>query len=698
APGPVTDAVLAEAVRSYVELVRQVAQAGGDALALVPTGLPAGAIDAALHDGVLAALPDVAVLPGGRQTSPPTLLRPREAHLLEGELGQDRAAVGQLARFVTDLAWVPRAQRAVALRLGARAVSAADVVDALPLTDAELLDALDPHASDPHVAEACAALPVRLADGRTVRGARGVVVATPRAVSPATGPRQAPDLDAFAPWGLRVAASEAAHPLLLRLGALPDDGATVLATAEVTRALDDLARCLDDAQTLSDLDDDALAVRHAVLDLVRQVAASGEPLGPRVRARLASVPLTADGELLAARDLVLPGSFAHEVFDALPAVDDAEVERWGADALRLLGVRDDLVVHREDDVVAEEDAADADVPLEGWADYLAHLAQELGEDVYVGEVDALADLDAVADDAWPRVLERVAQVPALRAALVDPVDGARSYASWWLRDRFEAPFTRPGASVPFVPPAPVELAGADLPDDVWVAVGAIGTLGQVQGADWEAVLGDLPPIGREVDLGDARRLWRALEGAAHAVRAAHPDVLPEPPERMVALQAGAARVVEAERLAVTAEPMWAQVEPVVPAGSDPDAVADLLDLPVREACAERWSARGGEPAALPAVLATVLATLPDARRVGDPPSGWMRHDAPFPVGPQGKAAGAGRATWWVDPDGTVHACGTLDLASALAQRDGAWAGRHVIAAALLDARVAERLEGESAWD
>ncbi len=40
----------------------------------------------------------------------------------------------------------------------------------------DIYDALAPHASEPGVADALAGLPVPLADGRTVRGPRGLVI------------------------------------------------------------------------------------------------------------------------------------------------------------------------------------------------------------------------------------------------------------------------------------------------------------------------------------------------------------------------------------------------------------------------------------------------------------------------------------------------------------------------------------------
>src|SRR5581483_9178892 len=106
--------------------------------------------------------------------------------------------------------------------LGVRRMSLADVTDALAELgglDAgwwrRLYAALDGADRD-----ALAGLPVPLADGRLVRGPRGLLITDP------TG------LDAL---GLRIVHPEAAHPLLPRLGAV-EAGPRQVLDAPATRA------------------------------------------------------------------------------------------------------------------------------------------------------------------------------------------------------------------------------------------------------------------------------------------------------------------------------------------------------------------------------------------------------------------------------------------------------------------------------
>ena len=113
----------------------------------------------------------------------------------------------------------------------------------------------------------------------------------------------------------------------------------------------------------------------------------------------------------------------------LAPVEVATSERWGAAVLVAAGVRDDLVAVRVTDVVADPDQLDdegngasalAAQSLDGWPEYVAELSRVLGHGVYVPEIVAVADLDAVDGDAWAEVLDRLATQPALRRALLDP--------------------------------------------------------------------------------------------------------------------------------------------------------------------------------------------------------------------------------------------------------------------------------------
>jgi hypothetical protein len=371
-------------------------------------------------------------------------------------------------------------------------------------------------------------------------------------------------------------------------------------------------------------------------------------------------------------------------------------------------VRAGLAVVHLHDVVAEppltfDAGADGgpEATLDGWPDYLEWLAEDLGPGAFVGEAEAVADLDAVADDAWPDVLAYLASDPQARAALLTPVRAAGrqapSYTAWWLRDLFDAPFAVPGADVPFLPPAPALLGdpadAALLDPEVLAAVGAVGDLGGLDAEGWARYLDHLPKAGSVIPMGVALAVWRGLAAAAEHLdgAAAHP------PERVPVLrlprsttgEAGTggggsgpdprvAVVVPADDAAVAAEPMWAQVADVVPApAAVAGALADLLDVDVLEGEAE--IAGGGREVATPP---EVLALLPGA------PATWWEHDD--------LTADGTAVEWWV-VGGVPHASTTAGLARAVAQAAGRWAAHAAVELVLADPDRAAELAADLAW-
>ncbi|GAA1654040.1 sacsin N-terminal ATP-binding-like domain-containing protein [Georgenia ruanii] len=685
AAGPLTDALVARAGELYAELAEAAAEAGEDALALVPTGLPAGQLDAALHGVALAALRAAPLLPevGGGQR-----LSARAAQALAGPLGQDAAVLDALAPMVGGLVHVPPGRHGQARVLGVALRDLADVVDALPAAGPperwrEVYGALGPHAAAHR--EALAGLPVPLADGRTVRGARGVLLPT---ADLARFWAEHPAAAAAFP-GLRVVHPGAAHPALHTLGAVEADAATVLAEEAVRAAVEaaggdlpggdaDLAPATDGG-LVSAADGDLPPAIVAVLDLAQQ----------SVRARpdtalpdwLADLPLPGDaGAWCPAAELVLPGSWAAGVLDALDRLAPAVAARWDAAALRAVGVRADLVVTLVPDVVAEP--AGAEEPVEGWADYLVHLAAVLGPGAYVGDLPAVADLDAVADDAWPALLARLAEDRDARAALlteVRAVSGGRapglrapSYTAWWLREELGAPFVHPRAGararVPFLPDAP---AGLDRLDDaVLAALGAVGDLDELEGPAWEAYVAAWPARGT-VPMPDALALWHGLARAAGSGLELAPEAVP-------VLDGGTARMVPADD-ALVGPPMWAQVGPVLPVpAARVGPVADLLDL---DAAGEVAPMTAG--AVLQPTPPAALAVLPGA------PTEWWECEELHVEGAD--------VEWWA-ADGAAWATTTAGLARALAHAAEAWPARHVVEAALaepdrVDALLAELAGG-----
>ncbi|WP_399552539.1 sacsin N-terminal ATP-binding-like domain-containing protein, partial [uncultured Cellulomonas sp.] len=182
AAGRLADVVLEHAADAYARLAQARADADADPLSLVPTGLAAGTLDATLRDLVVERLARTPLL---RRAAPSTsdLVAPDRAVMLAGGVGTQRTALAALGRRIAGLVVVPSGRQAQARTLGVEERSLADVVEELPVVDdgtwAELYDALEPVADDSQAREALGALPVPLADGRVVRGARGLVVLDP---------------------------------------------------------------------------------------------------------------------------------------------------------------------------------------------------------------------------------------------------------------------------------------------------------------------------------------------------------------------------------------------------------------------------------------------------------------------------------------------------------------------------------------
>ncbi|HEY0214947.1 MAG TPA: hypothetical protein VGC57_00975, partial [Cellulomonas sp.] len=682
------------------------------------------------------------------------LVAPHRAMALAGDEGPLARA---LAPWLSGLVTVSPGGLAAARSLGVEVRDLADVVDELPAAEGlpvarwrALYAALAPVVADPVARESLAGLPVPLADGRVVRGARGLLLPS--------GVEAGDVADATAVlgrWGVRVVHPAAVHDVLERLGAVPADPAVLLAHPGVRQAV------LDQA----DEDDLALAaeVSDAVLTLVRAATADSgaaaddaEPVGPE-RAVLGLLTLrAADGEPTPAHGLVLPGSDAQAMLDprVLAPVDPDEVDRWGAAALVAVGVRAGLVAVRVPDVVASEHGSGAgllgiDDPvadlvadsLDGWEDYLAVLAEHLGEGAGVEEAVAVADLDAVDPDAWPRVLARLAGPGTLRHALLDPVrspDGpgaAPSYTAWWLRQRaglaLDVPFAVAGADLALtrlLPPAPAAVVGLDA--SVQQALGGVDRLSAVPGDAWGRLLRAAAPVGGAVDPAVAGAVWAAWAelaeddsgadaGGAGEDRDIRPgsrtrpgsdpltwsdgrrgpdavsgsdalagvDVLPAlvAPDRVV--------LVHAEDAAVAPSPMWWQrtdVAAMLPArGVAAAAVADLLDLPLATDLADGAVDLGdGDDAG-------ELAPTPDAALLVLPgaPATWVEHETLRVDGVP--------VDWWVEgvgADAVVHAVHLAALARGLAQAAGAWSARHVLELTLTEPARAATLATEQIAD
>ncbi|MEV7779768.1 molecular chaperone Hsp90 [Kitasatospora sp. NPDC088351] len=459
APGPLADFLTERAADCYADLLRA---RGGDlgSLGLVPGPLGQGALDNALRAAVLGRLPGTPFLPHPTPVEEGTpALRPRDATLLEGA---DGSVVEALAPIFPGLLPAGLERRSELRVLNVRRVPLAEVVDQLGGLDREpawwrnLYAALG--AADP---EALGALPVPLADGRTVTGPRRVLLPSEDADWAAYPGYPESLAGALALLDLRLAHPEAAHPLLARLGAATATPAGVLDTPEVRAAV---ARSYELAE--DDLDA-AVDLADSVLALVRAAApAAGEH--PWL-ARLAL--LDDEGEPARAGELILPDSpfaaLARE--DEAGWVDDELLDRWGPEVLTAVGVLADFVLVRAEDVVLDPDdleRLDPTVPADRAAgghptglldeapDGLAEWAEDALEALHADDADtagvppvaaellAVRDLDLVDDDAWPQALAALAR-PPYRDAVVNPVrtllpDGSYTdlppYTAWWLRD------------------------------------------------------------------------------------------------------------------------------------------------------------------------------------------------------------------------------------------------------------------------
>ncbi|WP_149203821.1 ATP-binding protein [Actinotalea subterranea] len=721
APGGLTDALVGHAGRVWVDLLEACRDAGEDPapdpLDLVPTGLPAGALDAALREVVVEASRTAPVLlpvDGG------PAFAARDALVLDGPGADDRAVVEAVGAWVPNLVDLDPRHRTLVGVLRIARTDLADVVHGLPTLEParqRVLYEAFAHA-DAATLEQLATLPVPLVDGRTVRGARGLVLVD------ADVPADV--LRTLAAWGLRIVDPGAAHPVLERLGATRAGVAGLLRHPVVRQQVLDA----DPDEPDDELPGDE-PVAEVVLGLVGAALDAGVHLDPAPW--WGELLLRADdGDMAPARGLVRPGSDAAHWFDpdVLPEVAADLVERWGP-ALDVVGVRSGLTVVRLGAPAAsartgahpgagagpeatgpgerlEEDDELLTEALPGWDGYVALLEDAGVEDVTELELLAVADLDAVRPERWVDVLVALASGDARRALLqrVRPPDARRapgglpSYTAWWLRERsglgLGRPFlaeaseratdgSRPGPDtserpahgsgraaradaqvgvVALLGPPPAVLAGLD--DAVLRALGGVTSVDALPAADWPAVLDVLPPVGRPVDAVTATQVWRGL------VRVAD-EGLELDVDRLPAIVDGAPTMVAAEDVAV-GSPMWAQLASVGPVVVVPDGaeagVADAFDL---ELASERTSGpsvdHGADDARVVTTPAVVRAAVPGV------PERWVEHEDLRVDGQE--------VEWWVDASGEVHAATTAGLARGLAHVAG-WSHRHLIGALLTD--------------
>ncbi|MEQ4208431.1 hypothetical protein [Actinopolymorpha sp. B9G3] len=721
AEGPLTDRLVEEAARAYADLAHTRAEAGESVIHLVPVGLPAGRLDGAIREAILRRLPDTPLL---RTVEDHTLIRARDAVVVEGA---DDEVVRALAPLMAGLVAERRGDRAAHDALGVRRLSLADIVEELSGVAAahppewwrDFYAALGSTVADPVRREALGALSVPLADGRIVRGARGLLL--PDEALGLDTHRTAADgglsddaLGLLASSGLRLvhpqAATGTAAGVLERLGAQRAGPRVLLEDGAVQAAVHDAA------------ESDDPTVAEGVLALVAAATSAGE-LSPGELPWLGELLLSdAGGHLAAANALVLPGSEAEAVLDPeeFTPVAAELLDRWGPDVLEAVGVARTLGVVTASDVhldVLPDELAELD-DIDAWAGETLEAASSAGDDrgpgegggpaaARIDEVVAVRDLDFVRDDAWPRTLRLLAGERATRRALTEQVrvhavarpdraaTPALSYTAWWLRRHvridgvpltdFADPDADPAVAALLTPPPGWV---AELDTGVRRALGLVGRIADLDPTGIHTLLDRLSDPSLEVSATTMLALWAQFADLAPPTD----DARPTPPRQVRVLTdpatgASGTRVVDSSAAVVVDGPMWMQRTDlggqVVAPGAAAERLADLLDLPLASEAAAGAVDDDDERAER---------EVPEAARILVPgvPTRWWEHDDLRVDGQE--------VDWWVDEGGAAHAATGEGLARALAHAAARWDQRHALTVILLEPdRLAELLT-ESAYD
>ena len=755
APGPLTDFLIERASDAYAALLPALTPppaTGPGLLDLVPGPVGRGELDTRLASAIVARLPSVPFLPavdggnaavggpavdniagdemagdgmaagsgagdGGAATAlglsasgPTGRVRPRDAMLL----GTSAARLPEwLAPVLPNLVAGPARHPAWAV-LGVRRMPLAELADLLASLDREpawwrgLYAALADVPAEERAE--LGALPVPLADGRLVRGPRGLLL-------PGSGLDQAGRL---AVLGLRVVDPEAAHPLLARLGAIE---ATPRSTLDdpATRAA--VATSYDRAVEAYYDDDSPQRVADAVLSLVAAVNAE-----PGEYPWLSQLALPGDdGDWYPAGELLLPGApLAQVLADVAPfgVISQDFAARHNAKTLEAAGVLSTFGLLRAEDIELDESAIDLELDgardwaaasrealrLGGAATGLGTYSADLGPAADLPpvaiEVVAVRDLDLVDPGRWPQALDLLTR-PPLRAAITEPTRVSLpgrghadipSYTVWWLRRHVTLDGRRPsdlrttdadqlltglyaaidadsddGDARPFTrlltDPAIARALG--------VRSSLSDLLAEPGGAD--ELLARLADPARPVSRPQLRALWSALATAD--------GVVPEdvsPPDRVRAIHADKIIVAgAADVLILDAPDLWPLVadQPLVLAPyRHASRLADLLDLPLASEETGGVVESAGERRPVPEEVADVLPGAPVT---------YQEHDS---------LTVDGADVPWRYVDGELHAATVEGLAYGLAWAAGQWHARHLLAALLISPEETARLLAESDLD
>ena len=685
APGLLTEFLLDRAAEAYAELVAAWPTRTPALLRLVPGPIGEGAIDAGLRQRVAALLPDTAFLPAAN--GDPAPLRPRDAAVIDPCDAALVEAVREVLPGLLPVGW--ERDQAAGMALGLRRFGPLELAEALAGLDREpawwgaLYAALyGVFGQDPDAGETLATLPVPLADGRTVRGARGSLLPV--------GELDTSVAVALQPLGLRIV-----HPaalvggggptaLLERLGARPAYPRVLLDEPSLRGAL-------------SQRDADSAALTDAVLSLVR----AAEP-GTNERFDLGEVLLANDhGGRSPARELLLPGSPLAEVVnpEAFGFVDEGWVRRWGVDVLRAVGVLDTLAVVRAENVLLDVDALDDELieldGIEDWVEWLRTLIDRSGRDVAPVVLDFAAVRDLELVTRWPRALELLAAPGSgLRSAVTQPVrvlsgEGGSlslpSYTSWWLSRRSVLDGRRPadlatggGLLTGLYEPAPVE---SEKDEDLGFLVGigvrtTLEDLLDTPGGPNE-LLDRLSEPERKLTGGQLVALYEALSEV--------PTDQVDPPEMLRAWQDGGFVTAAAGDVVVIDAPdllplLEARPYLVVP-GRSAAALADLLEIDLVSEVIAGEVTSVGEEQSVPDEIRELLPASPAV---------YIEHEELILDDTHEVA--------WRVIDGVAHASTFDGMARALAWAGGRWDRRHLIAALLVEPERVDELIEETYYE
>lgn len=584
-------------------------------LAMVPVpGFARGEVDAMLRESVLRELTTRPWLPGvaGDQLTPTsaTVLPGLSAELAE-LLGD--AVPGLVVPELSAAAGAPALSAVGAHRIGlARLAELLSGLHREPDWWGRLYAALDPLVVDTVAVEELAAIPVPLADGRTVTGPRTVVL----------GHDLGSDLGGV-DW-IRLVHPAAADPLLARLGAGSAGVFEILADPALRAEIQDTD--FDDVPAATELAD-------TVLSLAAAAAGRGELPGWLGQLLLPD----SDGDLRGADEMLLPGAPLAAVLagDAPFGVVAADVvERHGADALRAVGVGWGFSVLRTELPTGPEQ--DLDDEGSWWA--------TLPEDPE--ELVAVRDLDLVDEAAWPTALSLLAAEPDTRVLLADR-DG---YTAWWLRRHARVGGVRLGSLR-----APDNRTYEGLLDvldhpDVAALTGALAADRVDSVATAELLIDRLADPERAPGPAVVVRAHRLL-AAATAAGTLDLDEL-SPPARVRAMSGAA---VDPAAAVVLDRPWFAAAIPadrlVVGDLAGAAALAELLDLPLASEAVHAEVLGAGRVSTWDREPGAVLAHVASGREL---PEGTVVVHEGLTVRLSGAVEADVAVPRWVDEQGTAH--------------------------------------------